>query len=297
MRKYLSLGAAMMMGSVIAKTDKKDLQPAKYDLQPAQVLGMPTEQQHVETFHFEHAKPIPQPAPQAQRRFNNDDVTSHCTSHDEHSAKVARRQYEERSLTTSNGTVSLGESVDSPDVVPQNVKLTVDIYCGAYVQAVPGYQFYCLDPYTGLYHYCIGRNDWWYQCWDGQEWEWGNFLEADGTGDNSALTSLDTDYMAGTSASILVNDYYSPDLDVEAMAHGAAIEEVSVVTSCDELEVEGSNDWEGQSYEDDFGYYGKSKLVNHDVKRNYYEDQQHDPRKIHGEDDYDVVQVSHHNHY
>lgn len=211
MRKYLSLGGAMMMGSVIGKSEKS-LLPAKYELQPAQVLGMPTEHTQAARFQFDHAKPIPQPEPTIQkgRRYEveEDVITSHCTSHDQ---KVNnRREYEERSLTTSNGTVSIGESVDSPDTQPQNVKLTVDIYCGAYVQAVPGYQFYCYDYLTGLYHYCIGRNDWWYQCWDGQEWEWGNFLEADGTPDNSLLTSLDTDYQPGTSASILVENEYSP---------------------------------------------------------------------------------------
>jgi len=56
MRKYLSLGAAMMMGTVIGKTEKKET--TKYELQPPQVLGMPSE--HVQAaYKFEHAQPIP----------------------------------------------------------------------------------------------------------------------------------------------------------------------------------------------------------------------------------------------
>jgi len=169
--------------------------------------------------------------------------------------------------------------------MPANVKLTVDIYCGAYVQAVPGYEFYCYDYLTGLYHYCIGRNDWQYQCWDGAEWEWGNFNERDGTVDNSLLTSLETDGLAGTSASILVeNNFYSENSPM-AMAHGPAIYETSVVTSCDELEVEDYN----ESVEDDFGYYGKSKMTT--VK--YHQHDEHDYR-FHGENDYDVKKTSHH---
>ncbi|TNV77708.1 hypothetical protein FGO68_gene7446 [Halteria grandinella] len=207
MRKYLSLGGAMMMGSVIGKSDKS-LLPAKYELQPAQVLGIPTEQ-HIANFNFAHAKPIPQPEPTIQkgRRYEveEDVITSHCTSHDNQRVNN-RRDYEERSLTTP---------------------------------------------------------------------------------DNSLLTS----------ASILVENYYSPlSVEVEGMAHGAAIEEVSVVTSCDEVNVQ-DGEWDDtQSVEDNFGYYGQSKLVNvnrhHDDWNNDWESNK---RNIHGEDDYEVRHS--HNHH
>ena len=41
---------------------------------------------------------------------------------------------------------------------------------------------------------------------DGCEWEWANAYENDGTEDNSALTSIDTDGIAETSASTDVKD-------------------------------------------------------------------------------------------
>lgn len=210
----------------------------------------------------------------------------------------------------------LHDSVHTPDVVPQNVKLTVDIYCGAYAQAVPGYQFYCYDYLTGLYHFCVGRDDWWYQCWDGQEWEWGNYLEHDGTVDNSLLTSLDTDGLAGTSASILVVENHGRFDSVHSseIAHGVAIQpaDLSVVTShCDDdvhvqdavddedstwmadLEDEqddifdvkhaynnNQRDWSpDHSVEDEFGYYGNSKL-NHQQVNNQKENHKWSSQEI-----------------
>ena len=52
-------------------------------------------------------------------------------------------------------------------------------------------------------------------CWDaaGQEWEWGNYNEADGTPDNSLLTSIETDGLIGTSVSVKVQDNYFEEGD------------------------------------------------------------------------------------
>ena len=61
------------------------------------------------------------------------------------------------------------------------------------MQAVPGYEFYCYDYKTGLVHYCIGREDWQYQCWSGKEWQWGHYNENDNSADSYLLTSIDTD--------------------------------------------------------------------------------------------------------
>lgn len=71
------------------------------------------------------------------------------------------------------------------------------------------------------------------------------------------------------------------------MAHGAAIEEVSVQ----------DGEWDqNESVEDDFGYYGQSKLVKN-VNRHHDDwnnDWNHHENRIHGEDDYEVRHSHHH---
>ena len=122
------------------------------------------------------------------------------------SVNVRDHYYEEAShVETSVGTsVASSEAVDMPENVQQNPT------CGAYFNVAPGQEFFCYDPLTTIYHHCVGTNDWRYICWDaaGQEWEWGNYNEADGTPDNSLLTSIETDGLPGTSASVNVRDHY-----------------------------------------------------------------------------------------
>ena len=76
------------------------------------------------------------------------------------------------------------------------------ITCGALAKIVPGHQFTCWDYIEQLRYDCVGRADMHYQCWDGEEWEWANYNENDGTPDNSLLTSIITDGILHTSPSI-----------------------------------------------------------------------------------------------
>ena len=110
--------------------------------------------------------------------------------------------------------------------------MVVEIYCGENRTCVPGYQFYCYYPETNLLYHCIGRNDWQYQCWDGGEWEWNNYLEHDNTPDGSRLTSIVTDNIFATSAS----------LDVRDAAQSETVSNDSVTSFADETDSEKSED-------------------------------------------------------
>ena len=61
------------------------------------------------------------------------------------------KEYVDESPETSVDNTTDVDGEDSPatskasSVEDPNVKLIVEIYCGHYIQAVPGYQFYCLD--------------------------------------------------------------------------------------------------------------------------------------------------------
>ena len=48
----------------------------------------------------------------------------------------------------------------------------------------------------------MSDGSYYYRCFDGQEWEHPNEFENDGTPDNSGLTSVETDGIAGTSPSV-----------------------------------------------------------------------------------------------
>ena len=115
--------------------------------------------------------------------------------------------------------------------------------CGAYFNVVPGQQFFCYDPLTTIYHHCVGTNDWRYICWDaaGQEWEWGNYNEADGTPDNSLLTSIETDGLIGTSVSVKVQDNYFEEGDYSHDHEYYSVEAYSPATDYQEEADQGIN--------------------------------------------------------
>ena len=84
-----------------------------------------------------------------------------------------------------------------------NVK---NIYCGYNYWVQPGFWFNCWDIHDNYWKRCVGTGGGHYQCHDGQEWEWANWYERDGTADGSFLTSVHTDGQHWTSASPGVMD-------------------------------------------------------------------------------------------
>ena len=67
--------------------------------------------------------------------------------------------------------------------------------------------------WKNCYNYWTG----YYQCHDGQEWEHANWNEHDGTGDNSWLTSVETDGQLWTSPS--VKEYLSESDSLQETSH------------------------------------------------------------------------------
>ena len=125
MRKYVSLGSALMMGVVLGKENKtpafavaKGNAPLPLGLtsmlQPAQALNK-----------------VAHEAKERKARVVDSPDTSIATS--------IEKSPDVRSVNTSEGT-SAATSEKSP-----NVKMVVEIYCGVAVNCVPNYNFYCYD--------------------------------------------------------------------------------------------------------------------------------------------------------
>lgn len=180
MRKYLSLGSALMMGVVLGK-EKQTYAFASEAVEAPRALPLGLNSMLPAQTFKQVAKVAKQHETEKKYKRVDSPVTSVATSSATPDVMEKRAN---SSLTSKDIDVS-----PSP-----NVKMVVEIYCGVQVNAVPGYNFYCLDWKENRLYHCIGRNDWQYQCWDGAEWEWGNYLERDGTADNSLLTSLHTDH-------------------------------------------------------------------------------------------------------
>ena len=185
MRKYVSLGAAMMFGVVIARDHKKpSLTNARAVPQDVQVA------QQIKDAHLE--KPVKFdriPADYYDSWDNNNNVSSR----DQASTPPRRR---------SSPRINRRRNED----IPNNVKQYW--YCGGHLFFNYGQHFTCLDASDGYWKNCwslnIGNGN--YQCYDhtNGKWEWPNWNERDYTPDNSHLTSIITDGQLYTSPSVRI---------------------------------------------------------------------------------------------
>lgn len=141
MRKYVSLGSALLMGVVLGKENKK---PVYESLAKAPaVLGLDTLPPTTQTAQTQLKRAYSIPSAEYDEDFEVEaqrdasPVTSECTTVNDAvtSEGTSIEVKAERSATTSYGTVSPA----SPANIPQNVKLITEIYCGVNVAAVPGY--------------------------------------------------------------------------------------------------------------------------------------------------------------
>ena len=198
MRKYVSLGTAMMVGAVIGREKKSPV------LQRNQRVS--TEFEAAETLKAAHLeKPALIPKHEIEDFENRFDARERSTS--------PNVQYSSDSIDTSRSHEVQASSLERHPPRRQikrkespkapNVRLQ---YCISHIFFTKGHNFNCYDVHDRIWKKCVSlnvNNNGNYKCYDhtNGKWEWPNRNERDKTGDASNLTSLATDGRTKTSRS------------------------------------------------------------------------------------------------
>jgi hypothetical protein len=213
MRKYVSLGTAMMVGAVIGREKKSPV------LQRNQRVS--TEFEAAETLKAAHLdKPALIPKHEIED-FENRFYASERSN----SPNV---QYSSDSIDTSRSHEVQASSLERPPPrrqikrrkSPKAPNVRQHWQCTNTINLPYDRQFNCFDPSDGIWKTCWSlnvNNNGNYKCFDhtNGKWEWPNWNEVDFTPDNSNLTSIHTDGILTTSPSINVEaeDSVTPSID------------------------------------------------------------------------------------
>ena len=211
MKKYLSLGSALMLGVVTAKTTPYEFQISHKTVETAKDL-----KGNLFQFEIQHLAQEEDVKLVENKKILRDHHHSDHKSSKKASQQVPRRYVERNENSESRGRDSVSVQAEEPltcftqcinfDFLPivanyYNSFRYVQNYNYEYCNA--GLHQIAVCRFGGFVGYC------WY---DGSEWEWQNFMEPDGTPDQSLLTSVDTDYIYATSPS---DDYSGVSEDTD----------------------------------------------------------------------------------
>ena len=192
MRKYVSLGAAMMMGAVLGRENHATTLSSGHGvskaIQTEQYAG-PTHLERPVKLHPRHDSVGDVEADRESIISSPRDGFASRESLISHS----RQNLKNRSRTDRN--------IRRKDSTGPKVKQ--HWYCGGRLVFQYGATFTCFDRSDGYWKQCWSLGNGNYKCYDrtNGKWEWPNWNERDFTRDNSHLTSIGTDGRLYTSPS------------------------------------------------------------------------------------------------
>ena len=170
MKRYLSMGSAMMLG-VVATQAKNTYDFQLQEKPTSAITGMhvPTEAELAEfNLNFPDASIIPA----LEKIANGVSVDSSVSAAEAKILKQASNEDPNIPIDPKNNGYYNG--LDWLLMVPQK---PTEIQCGRRMLIVANWQFQCYDYVEKVYWNCLGRTDNHYACWDGAEWEWPNYHE------------------------------------------------------------------------------------------------------------------------
>jgi hypothetical protein len=195
MRKYVSLGAAMMMGAVLGRENYATTLASARTVSKAIQAVQIAEPTHLERPVMLHPRRDSVGDVEAERASNRSYPLDFLASRDSFRSQTRRRHVKNRSR--SQRSIQRKEST-SP-------KVKQHWFCGGRLFFQYGAYFQCFDSSDGYWKQCwslnVGNGN--YKCYDhtNGKWEWPNWNERDFTPDRSHLTSIGTDGRLYTSPS------------------------------------------------------------------------------------------------
>ena len=194
MRKYVSLGAAMMMGAVLSRENYGTSLASARSVPKAVQAAQIAEPIHLERPVKLHPRRVSVGDVEAERASNRssplDVLASRDSFRSERRRHVKNRSRSQRSIQRKEST---------------GPKVKQRWFCGGRLFFENGANFKCFDLSDGYYKQCwslnVGNGN--YKCYDhtNGKWEWPNWNERDFTPNNSHLTSIGTDGRLHTSPS------------------------------------------------------------------------------------------------